>query len=454
LNLVEFPLAVLSTAAPREKTLEFEELKRIDGEPVRQKLTITGSDKYGLPAANHHKLLVALLQLFYEQADFENPRVEFTRYQLLKKAGWRDEGRYYKMARNALCIWKGTNLYYENAWWVDGKFKTKGFSIIDDFELYEKGQQAGRRTKREQEQDPSYVVFGSVIVEEFRKARTKGLDYDYFLRLKYPISRQLYRYLDKWFWYDDVFRHPDIGVFACEKIGLSRNYDRANQKRLLDKGLSELTESGFLRKGTFAKRYTRSGGIELWRNGGKSIVPPKPQRSPLELELEKRGVSPGLSNPTCAGNLVKKYDHELVAAKIEVLDWLLQRNDLRATKNPPGYLVDSIRHGWPNPPGFESKVEQVSAKFNQKQTPQMTPTAINSVKENWRKEEAAERLKFKKFLQTLHERGTYEAFVQESLASGPFEKHYHSHRSNNQTGLADKWLFAAMRAHWAKRYER
>ncbi|QEG36070.1 replication initiator protein A [Bythopirellula goksoeyrii] len=451
LNLVEFPLSVLSTTAPKGvKTLEFNETKWVNGEPLHQKLTITGSDKYGLPTITHHKLLVALLQLFNERGNYENPRIEFTRYQLLKKLGWPDDAHYYRLARESLKIWKGVNLFYENAWWVDGKFKTKGFSLIDDFELFEKKSRTGRRTKLEQSEDPSYVVLGSVVVEEFRKERTKGLDYQFYLRLKYPVSKQLYRYLDKWFWYSPRFRHPDVLVFAREKIGLSRNYDAANLKRLLDKGIKELTAQGYLRKDVFSKRYTDTGGIELRRSATK---PPQQEVKPatfLEAELQKRGVTTGRFKPTCAGSLVDSFPEPLITEKIAVHDWLLKNSDPKNKQNPAGYLVDSIRYGWPNPAGYKSQEESqaealarqgAKQKFAQRQRKQEL-----AEQERQRAEEAA----FQEFVAKLRAEGNYDDFADRSVRSGLFKHYYDQSLRDGNSAEARKWQLRAMKARWHK----
>jgi len=452
LNLVEFPLSVLSTKVPDGvKTLEFQETKLVDGSPLHQKLTITGSDKYGLPTITHHKLLVALLQIFNARGDFKNPRIEFTRYELLKKIGWPDDAHYYRVARDALKIWKGVNLYYENAWWVDGKFKTKGFSLIDDFEIFEKRRGTGRRTKIEQTDEPSYIVLGSVVAEEFRKQRTKGLDYEFYLRLKYPVSKQLYRYLDKWFWYSPVFRHPDVLKFAREKIGLSRNYDAANLKRLLDKGIRELTTAGYLRQDAYAMRYTSAGGLEFKRNAARVRKENSEIQSPLELKLQKRGVTKGRNKPTCAGSLVETYSESLIAEKVAVHDWLLTAGDPRIKKNPAGYLVDSIRFGWPPPSGFKSTSErQAEADARHAAAKRMSERKQRQDLAALKKEQE-EDARFEEFIAAGNAAGTIEHFEADALGFGFFKQYYDDCLAKGDLDVAEKWKHRAMRAYWKRR---
>ncbi len=66
LNFAEFPLASVSTSLPKgQKTLEFtdEIFDKAKNERVLRKLTITASDKYGLPTAMDDEVILGLIQL-------------------------------------------------------------------------------------------------------------------------------------------------------------------------------------------------------------------------------------------------------------------------------------------------------------------------------------------------------------------------------------------------------
>src|SRR4051812_711770 len=93
LNLAEFPITLLSDRVPKGcKTLVFETepRDRQSGQVVSRKVTITGSDAYGLPTAIDDEFLVALVQLTKLKTDFENPTVPFSRYEITKLLGWPD----------------------------------------------------------------------------------------------------------------------------------------------------------------------------------------------------------------------------------------------------------------------------------------------------------------------------------------------------------------------------
>src|SRR5262245_45041426 len=95
MNLAEFPIALLADYAPKEqKTLHFE-----DG---HGRLTVTGSDAYGLPTAADTDVIVALIYLTKQRTDFQDVKVNFSRYELVKLLNWSDEGKSYKRLQLAL----------------------------------------------------------------------------------------------------------------------------------------------------------------------------------------------------------------------------------------------------------------------------------------------------------------------------------------------------------------
>ncbi len=85
MNLCEFPIATLADRVPEGcKTMVFEDR--------HGRLTVSGSDAYGLPAAPDSDVIVGLIQLTKLRNDFTNPTVTFTRYELLRLLGWPRRG--------------------------------------------------------------------------------------------------------------------------------------------------------------------------------------------------------------------------------------------------------------------------------------------------------------------------------------------------------------------------
>ena len=128
LNLAEFPIAAIgSRLDPSIKTIRFED-KMVDkstGQLIHRQLTISASDKYGLPTAADDEVLLALLQMSRLQK-FVSPQVTFTITQLLTILGWEQTTYNRRRIQEGINRWTGVTLYYENAWrdkksgqWVD-----------------------------------------------------------------------------------------------------------------------------------------------------------------------------------------------------------------------------------------------------------------------------------------------------------------------------------------------
>src|SRR5207249_545100 len=118
LNFAEFPLAFLGERPPDAKTLVFSDTIYDSGanQMVTRKLTVTGSNRFGLPTAADEDVLVGLL--FLTKADgFRDPTVNFSRYQIVKLLSWPDNGKSYHRLEESLKRWLGVTLYYERAWW-------------------------------------------------------------------------------------------------------------------------------------------------------------------------------------------------------------------------------------------------------------------------------------------------------------------------------------------------
>src|SRR4051812_25223808 len=110
MNLAEFPVALLADRVPKgQKTLYFED--------KNGRLTVTGSDAYGLPTAADTDVIVALIYLSKIRNEFTDVKVNFSRYELIKLLGWQDEGGSYKRLDLSFNRWSGVLLVYDKCWW-------------------------------------------------------------------------------------------------------------------------------------------------------------------------------------------------------------------------------------------------------------------------------------------------------------------------------------------------
>src|SRR4051794_38551372 len=105
MNLAEFPIALLADRAPKgQKTLYFED--------QHGRLTVTGSDAYGLPTATDTDVIVALIYLTKIKNDFRDVKVNFSRYEIIKLLKWRDESDSYRRLDQSFKRWGGVWLVY------------------------------------------------------------------------------------------------------------------------------------------------------------------------------------------------------------------------------------------------------------------------------------------------------------------------------------------------------
>jgi hypothetical protein len=238
MNLAEFPLTVLSKRAdPSVKTLEFSDsVKGKNGDVINRKWIITGADKFGLPTSSDDEVLLGLLKLTADDG-LRSQKVYFTRYELLRILRWTTEGRSYSRLQNALDRLSGVRIKATNAFY-DNETKlhsTRNFGILDAYEIND-----GRDTR------PSFFTWSEVLFKSFQVGFIKKLDLDFYLDLQSAVSKRLYRYLDKHFWYRSRMQ-VNLFVLAHEKIGISRNYMYASSLRQqLEPALEELRDKGLL----------------------------------------------------------------------------------------------------------------------------------------------------------------------------------------------------------------
>jgi hypothetical protein len=139
MNLVEFPLALLSERAPEGLlTLECSDEIEERGVTIQRQVIVAATAKYGLPTAKDEDVLMGLLQLAKIHNEFTNPVVSFTRLQLIKLLGWENTRWSYDRIALALDRWQSVSITYRKAWrdnrdrqWQD----KSGFGLIDSYGL-------------------------------------------------------------------------------------------------------------------------------------------------------------------------------------------------------------------------------------------------------------------------------------------------------------------------------
>ena len=367
LNLAEFPIAALTDRVPDgQTTLVFEDkLERRDSAPIVRRLTIMGTHKHGLPTSLDDEVLVGLIQLTKRRSNFTDPRVQFSRYELIELLGWPQSGPSYRRIEEALHRWVGVVLMYENAWWDNAakSWVDENFHVLDNVTLYDRERRRPSGKSKGGKGDKAGTVkaplplssfrWNEVIFQSFQSGNLKQLDLEFYLRLRLPTSKRMYRFLDKRF-YRRTRLDFDLRTLACEHIGMSRSYAPTALKRRLKPALEELEQLGFLEPLSAEERYSyvKRG---TWRiifirgrvSGTSEAVAPSQEASALVEALKARGVVAKI-----AAELVETHPVSRIQTKIDVFDWLLRNEDKRVGKNPAGYLVASIRSDYQAPGDF------------------------------------------------------------------------------------------------------
>ena len=345
MNLAEFPITLLTDYPPEGcKTLVFEDR--------HGRLTVSGSDDYGLPTAPDNDVIVGLIQLTKLRNDFTNPTVEFSRYELLKLLGWPDQKHYYQRLSESLHRWVGVTLRYNGCWW-DNRRKRRvdaSFHILEHVVLPDADDPG----------ETSSFAWNKIFFKSCRDGNLKRLDLTTYFALKSAISKQLYRFLDKRFYLrpDWTFDLPEL---AFEHVGLSRKYAPWKIKQKLQPALDELEGIGFLEPMSAGDRYSKAGrggwNIRVVRKlpAPAEAQPAEPEPTGLERELVARGVTRGV-----AAALVRDFLEDRIRRQIEVVDWLRQTKPQRV-KDLGAYLAEAIRKDFAPPAGFRGRAERAAA---------------------------------------------------------------------------------------------
>ena len=379
MNLAEFPLTVLSTRVNTEiKTLEFKDtIRGKSGELIEREWIITGADKFGLPTATDDDVILGLMCLTMDQG-FRERKVFFSRYELLKILRWTTEGRSYSRLSKSLDRLSGVRIRSSNAFFDNAQkgFQTCNFGIIDAYEI--------RDTRGSK--DKSFFIWSEMMFDSFRSGFIKKIDLDFYFSLKSSVSRRLYRYLDKHFYYRSVIEKPLL-TLAFEKLGLSRSYQYVSSiKQQIEPAAEELIERGFLESFSYQGRgaLTVAQFVSANRADGSKVREIKDGGSaakPVFAELTD-------SVPIEAINPVNNLKKEFVKKKLQQNGLtLFQANKLLNQKTDEELLevektiskYESVgKEQFSNPVGFLYRAVEDGSRFQVASPEQKPKTAFNA----------------------------------------------------------------------------
>lgn len=256
MNLVEFPFAKLNPKDNRG-VIEYEGwFVDENGQNQRQRWVVRGAHGLGLPSELGERIIIALLALTAEQG-FTEPKVEFSVYQLLKMLGISRSKKSYKLIEDQLNRLMGITIHSENAFWDHEAKKRittkKAFHLIDNVWLrFQEGQSI-----KSKDAVYGYMVWGEVLWKSFQAGYIKSLNLDFYYRLPTPLSRRLFRFLDKRMKYQETY---EIDIFSlANRLGCVRYTSPSSVKRIIMPACEKLIDEGFLAEAECIKfkKYTR-----------------------------------------------------------------------------------------------------------------------------------------------------------------------------------------------------
>lgn len=336
MNLAVLPIAKLGRTDDRTIIEYYGTFSDKDGQK-EMVWKVRGADGLGLPNELGERVLVALLYIG-AQNGFANQRMEFSLYQILGILGLKEGSRNYRAVENAIAQLAGILITSENAWiqkGKDGKLRrarvAKGFHLIDNYTLWH---------LEDSEERKSYITWGEQVWKSIKAGYIKQLDADFYYSLKNPLSRRLYRFLDKMTNYHPAKPYVIDIVALANKLGMMPQEQPSALRKIIKNAANELVERGwldsydFFKVGQFSRvRFNRQVRtepiqIESWDSNAGSESKPEPEPDPLaDLWATIIGTLPDDRFPKkLAGTrLLSIEDGTATIAAGEFCDWIENR---------------------------------------------------------------------------------------------------------------------------------
>ncbi|GAA5513905.1 hypothetical protein Dcar01_02654 [Deinococcus carri] len=318
----------------------------VDGRPAR--LSCDAVPKYGgVPHGLDGDIATALVDLYVETGCPEDGVLLTTAYQILKRAGLDDSGRYYQNLRQTLYQLR-TATYSASESWRDHRrrsWTTVTFNYIEALEFTSPDDELGLSRS-----SVLKIRLAESIVRSIRAQYTKPLDLEFLTSLDRPLTRALYRLLDARRYPPEDPRLPlpsyTVNLIswaeACKIVDLRSNKIRATLKGAHE----ELLERGYLASVEYEGRGQKQLITYTFAGVGGQEVQPVPV-TPLIGELLDYRVSLAV-----ARRLLAEYGEEHVTARLEKFRRLVA-NGYRV-RSSSALLVDVIRDQegkYPDMPG-------------------------------------------------------------------------------------------------------
>jgi Replication initiator protein A len=247
MNLAEYPLSILTHRIPRDrKTYSFtQRITDHQGTVIKQTWSVLGSDKYGLPTPYDDDVLIALLYCYKEQKP-QGRKIHFSLYKLCQIMQKALSKREYDRMRDSLnrltsTTIVATNCFYDN---LAKSWVSEAFHVFDRYKLYQE------RKGRAASPHLSFVEMSAFFHQSVAVANyIKDLNLGIYYGLALPISKRLFRYLDKNRYKKSRYEETLMRM-AC-KLPLTYAYP-SQVKQKLAPAHEELLRHGYLTNVTYS----------------------------------------------------------------------------------------------------------------------------------------------------------------------------------------------------------
>ena len=307
----------------------------VEGRPAR--LSCDAVPKYGgVPHGLDGDISTALIDLYVEDGCPEDGVLHTTAYQILKRAGLHDSGRYYQNLRQTLFRLR-TATYTASEAWRDhrrGNWTTVTFNYLEALEFTSGDEDLGLSRS-----STLKIRLAEPIVKSIRARYTKPLDLEFLTSLDRPLTRALYRLLDARRYPPEDPREPlpSFTVNLIEWAEACKIVDRRSNKirSTLQGAHEDLMERHYLSAVEYEGRGQKQQLTYRFADLDALAASAVPD-GPLIAELARHRVSAAV-----ARRLVVEYGEDHVRRRLEKFRRLLDGG--YKARNRSAVLVDVIR---------------------------------------------------------------------------------------------------------------
>ena len=355
LNLIDFPIATLQHQQPvgvdgrrpEELVAVIESFDTDLGRVVPRKLTRRTSSRHGFPTPLEDEVLIALLSITGVKNGFTSPRVHFRNSELFNLMNWPLNGSSTRRLSVALDRLTGLTLKYENSWTTDDGTFQKEFTtgLLESYRFTKQ-----TRGRRKPQAESSWIQWSSEVFTDIQRGNVRQLDTDQFYSLSRPVSRRMYRFLDRQLTGSNHFE-MELTAFA-RHLGLSELSHVGKIKERLTQGLRELESlDGFIAPCDASDRYHKRGPghwlIRFDRPGSGSRL--HPSSPPARVRASNQAAS-----------LVRQFyelwtgvpGHTPTRNEITQAQQILDRHGTERTSELLPHVVKRMKQHFPNAYAF------------------------------------------------------------------------------------------------------